>query len=316
LENTTAFDLHYLHILSRLFEELDTDALRKILEAGTKHEIAPGEYIFHQGDLNNTFYIVLSGRLRAVVQDKNGMHILGDIGEGEPAGEFAIFTQEPRMASVLAIRKTILLEITQNEYLNLVRQNPAFAGTLTGFLIKRLRRNVLEQNLSETPKNIALINLQADQDLRPWTDEIRKTLQESGISTQVFDQHSQPEKHYQSVFDTLEKHEGINVLVCAEANFEWSRQSLIYADLIIVATAFSADPSLHPMEKQFDLYAQSIINKKIYLVFLHEKESALPQNTSSWLANRKVNLHIHVRKHHAPDIRRFCRIISHQAVGL
>ena len=166
------------------------------------------------------------------------MHMLGDIGEGEPAGEFALFTNEPRMASVLAIRKTIVLEITKKEYLNLVAENPTFASTLTSFLIRRMKRNILEQKGSGAPKNIALINLQPEHDLSPWTNDMEATLIASGTSTQVFTHDSLPEAPYRTVFDSLEQHDGLNVLVCSEQYPEWSRQCVIYADLVIVATDF------------------------------------------------------------------------------
>jgi hypothetical protein len=38
LETPATLDLHHLHILSRLFEELDTEALRKVLEARKKRQ--------------------------------------------------------------------------------------------------------------------------------------------------------------------------------------------------------------------------------------------------------------------------------------
>ena len=316
MDNIATIKLHHLYVLGHLFKELDKEALCKILEAGEKQQVEEGAYLFKQGDLENSLYVVLSGRLRAVMEDKTGTNILGDIGEGEPTGEFALFTNEPRMASVLAIRKTIVLKINKQEYLNLVSQNPAFAGMLTSFLIKRLRRNILEQHMSSTPKNIALINLQPDHDLSPWTDVIEKTLEESGIPIQVFDHDSQPPQHYDSIFDTLEQQEGLNILVCSEAQPEWSRQCLLVADLIIVGTEFLADPNLYQIEKMQNLYAQSILNKKIYIVFLHENQTVLPEQTSRWLQKRMVNLHIHVRKNHLGDIRRFCRIISNQAVGV
>ncbi|RYY81058.1 MAG: hypothetical protein EOO15_24840, partial [Chitinophagaceae bacterium] len=104
--------------------------------------------------------------------------------------------------------------------------------------------------------------------------------------------------------------------MCSEDHPEWSRQSLLYADLVVVATDFRADTGLYAIEKALDLYAQSILNRKIYIVFLHEDVSPLPQKTSRWLEARKVNLHIHVRRNHPADIRRFCRIISNQAVGV
>lgn len=316
LETKVPPDAQHLYILSQLFEDLDQEAVRSILEAGRQHPIEPGEYLFRQGDLENMLYIVLTGRLRAVVQDKNGMHILGDIGEGEPVGEFAIFTNEPRMASVLAIRKTTVLEINKNEYLQLVSQNPAFASTLTSFLIRRLRRNMLEKHMSGTPKNIALIKLQPEQDLSPWTDDIKKTLTGNGLPIRIFDHKSEPEDPSHSVFHTLEQHHSLNILVCSEDHPEWSKQCLIYADLVIVATDFRADPHLYPIEKRLNLYAQSIINRKLYIVFLHDNTTLRPEQTKAWLEHRKVNLHLHVRKNHPPDIRRFCRIISHQAVGV
>jgi NTE family protein len=63
---------------------------------------------------------VLSGRLRAINQDKNNTLVLGDIAEGEPVGEIALFTNEPRMAGVLAIRKSLVLEINRDLYHTLV----------------------------------------------------------------------------------------------------------------------------------------------------------------------------------------------------
>ena len=316
MNHDAAVNLYHLQVLGNLFEELNNDALFKILEAGEKQQVDAGVYLFKQGDVENSLYVVLSGRLRAVMQDKTGTNILGGIGEGEPTGEFALFTNEPRMASVLAIRKTIVLKINKHEYLNLVSQNPAFAGVLTNFLIKRLRRNILEQHMSSRPKNIAVINLQPEHDLSPWTNEIEKTLEESGLPIQVFYHDSQPEQQYNTVFATLEQQEGLNILVCSEAQPEWSRQCLLVADLLIVATEFWADPNLYQIEKIQNLYAQSILNKKIYIVFLHENETLLPKRTSRWLEKRMVNLHIHVRKNHSGDIRRFCRIIANQAVGI
>jgi NTE family protein len=316
LEKTVNPLTYHLHVLGRTFEGLDEDVLRNILNEGQKIQVDPGEFLFKQGSHENTLYIVLSGRLRAVLEDHNGKHILGDIGVGEPAGEFAMFTNEPRMASVLAIRKTTVLEITKEKYLTIVSQSPAFASTLTSVLIKRMNNNRLERNRISAPKNIALIKLQPEKDLSSWTEDIENTLKANGISTQVFDNGELPEEQYRSIFDTLEQHNGLNVLVCSNDYPEWSRQCVIYADLVIVATDFSADNNLYEIEKSLDLYSKSITNKKIYIVFLHGSNAYMPKNTANWLAKRKVDLHLHIRSHQLGDTRRFCRIISNQAIGL
>lgn len=316
METSVEYDPHYLQVLGRTFEGLNEQVLLHILQEGKKYQMEPGEYLFRQGSHESTLYIVLGGRLRAVMEDHHGIHILGDIGVGEPVGEYAMFTHEPRMASVLAIRKTTVLEITNDKYLSIVSQNPSFASMLTSVLIKRINNNILEQNRTGASKNIALINLQPDNDLGDWTFDMERTLRMNGISTQVFSEGALPEEQYMEIFDTLEQHHGINVLACSEAYPEWSKQCVIYADLVIVTTVFSANSDLYQIEKTLDLYSKNITNKKIYIVFLHEQDATLPNHTSRWLQHRKVNLHLHIRRNHAADIRRFCRIISNQAVGL
>jgi len=53
----------------------------------------------------------------------------------------------------------------------------------------------------------------------------------------------------------LEQQEGLNILVCSEAQPEWSGQCLLSADLVIVATEFLADPNLYQIEKMQNLNA-------------------------------------------------------------
>ncbi|MGM0943887.1 MAG: patatin-like phospholipase family protein [Bacteroidota bacterium] len=310
------FNAHYHQLFNQLFGGMSEETLDQIFEIGQKKELTTAEYLFHQGDHQDVLYIVLAGRLRAIAESPKGVRILGDIGEGEPVGEFALFTNEPRMASVLAIRKSIVLEFTRDEYHTLVAKNPSLATSLTQFVINRLRRNTFQQNRTTPPKNIALINLQSDHDLSPWTDDMMAYFSERETPVQVYDYESQEQQEDEDFFDSLEQHEGLNILVCDSSQKSWSHQCLVYADLVILATDFNADKGLYPIEKELDLYSKSILNKKVYLLFLHPNEADMPSQTGEWFEHRPIDLHIHVRQGHQRDIRRFCRIISNQAIGL
>ncbi len=158
--------------------------------------------------------------------------------------------------------------------------------------------------------------MQPENDLGDWTNEMEKTLKGNGISKQVFNNGALPEDQYRKIFDTLEQHNGLNVMVCSEAYPNWPKQCVIYADLVIVTTSFSRDTDLYQIEKTLDIYSKNITNKKTYMVFLHEGDAAIPNQTSRWLSQRKIRLHLHVRCNHTGDIKRFCRVISNQAVGL
>jgi len=170
--------------------------------------------------------------------------------------------------------------------------------------------------LETSAKNIAVINLQSGNDITEYTDAIKKEFESLNVSIQILDHESHANLETQTMYDTLEEHTGLNFLVCSDADLNWSKQCIIYADLVVLATDFYAESEIQKIEKHLDLYSQNILNKKIYLLLLHPENAKFPENTSRWFADRKIDLHIHYRKNHGPDIRRFARILSNKAIGL
>ncbi|MFN3997522.1 patatin-like phospholipase family protein [Algoriphagus sp.] len=308
---------HNRKILLRLFGNLEEDLITQILQNGKSLELETGDFLFHQGDRDNSLYIVISGRFRALAKQEDGsLHALGDIGEGEPIGEFALFMAEPRSATVVAIRKSIVLELKESQYLDIVSKHPEFSSKLTRFVVNRLRRNALQQHLETSAKNIAVINLQADNDITEYTEAVKKEFESLDVSIQILDHESHANLETQTMYDTLEQHNGLNFLVCSDADLNWSKQCIIYADLVVLATDFYAESDIQAIEKYLNLYSQSILNKKIYLLLLHPEEAKFPENTRRWFVDRKIDLHIHYRKNYNPDIRRFARILANKAIGL
>ncbi len=317
MDPTFSFEPHNRSILLRLFGALDEKLLTQILEKGQHIYLESGNFLFHQGDPDNSLYIVLSGRFRALAKQENGsMHALGDIGEGEPIGEFALFMSEPRSATVVAIRKSLVLKLTESDYMGIVAEHPAFSTQLTRFVVSRLRRNSLQQHLESSAKNIAVINLQSERDISEYTDAVIDQFGSLNVEVQVLDHSSHANMELQNMYDTLENHDGLNFLVCSDTDLAWSKQCFIYADLIVIATDFDADSSIYEIERHLDLYSNSILNKKTYLLLLHSENPKFPKNTQRWFEGRKIELHTHYRKNHGPDIRRFARILSNNAIGL
>ena len=236
---------HYQRILFRLFGDADLEFIDQILSSGKSLELETGQFLFHQGDTGNSLYIVLSGRFRALAtQNDNVLHALGDIGEGEPIGEFALFTSAPRSASVVAIRKSVVLELTEVEYLKLVSKKPEFSTLMARFVINRMRRNSLQQHLESSAKNIAVMNLQADRDITAYTSAIQLEFEALNVPIQVLDHDSHASWDTHDLYRALEDHEGLNFLVCSEADLHWSQQCAIYADLIVIATDLYAESEL------------------------------------------------------------------------
>lgn len=315
--NQTADQKLLLHQpLERLFGTMNEEQLENILKVTSILEFEAGQYLFQQGEKGHSFYIVLSGRFRAMQRTENGIYILGDISAGEPIGEFSLFTQEPHSASVVALRRSSILQLEDDDYKTLVQQFPSFANSITKFIIERMRRNSHQTKMDAAPKNIAVVNLQPANDVSAYTGAIQEELQNMGFGISIYDDSSHTGENDHSTFDAMEKQPGLNFLVCDMENADWARQCIAYCDLVIVATDFHADADLYDIEKALHLYSDNVMNKKIYLLLLHQEVTVLPSNTRRWFQGRSIDLHLHLRKNNAADTRRFCRIVTHQAIGL
>lgn len=307
---------HYQSYLTQLFGKITNEQLKHVFSIAEVLHFDAGQYIFQEGDTENALYIVLSGRLRAFQQTEQGQQVLGDIAAGEPVGELALFTKAPRSATVVAIRKSMVLQIDETDYAVLLDLYPQFGFTLTQFVINRLKRNALQQKQGAAPKNIAVIKLQPDHDFGLWTDDMSRELEVMGTDINVYYPDSQLPDNPNAVFEDMENNVGINILVCDNEHKTWAKQCLMYCDLVIVATEFDASSALYAVEKELNLYVSNILNKKIYLLLLHPENAPAPSQTCRWFDGRQFDLHVHIRANNPKDIRRFCRILTHQAVGL
>jgi NTE family protein len=301
-------------ILDHLFKDKPNE-LADFLNAAKRHYLSAGEFLFHQGEQASSFYVVLHGRLRALSNDENNQQkILGDIGAGEPVGEFAIFTQEPRMASVVAIRKSVVLEYDKPTYNKLIAETPELSNAIASHIIQRLRNNSFERQKRKPAENIAVICLDKEAPVQTICDSLKQELTKPNFEVNIHHKQVLDKAGEEKFFDYLDEKDDLSLLVCKPDELDWAKQCVLYADLILIVASSTDNPAIHPFEQSLGLYENNILNKSTYLLLLGE--DALPKNTPKWLAKRKVDLHIHHRLNHSSDTARLGRIITQQAIGL
>ncbi|CAB4023879.1 patatin-like phospholipase domain-containing 7 isoform X2 [Paramuricea clavata] len=94
-----------LNLSSTLTSRL-TPLVRNIDYALDWVHMEAGRAIYRQGDESDCLYIVLNGRLRSVVTQNKKKELVGEHGRGELVGVVEALTQNPRMATVHAVRDT------------------------------------------------------------------------------------------------------------------------------------------------------------------------------------------------------------------
>lgn len=89
------------------FADLPPLVLAELLAGLEPVEVPAGTAVIRQGDPPGPMYIVEDGRLRVSRDDRE----IGWLGPGDPFGERALFTGEPRSATVVATAETRLLRL-------------------------------------------------------------------------------------------------------------------------------------------------------------------------------------------------------------
>ncbi len=127
-----------------LFVDLAGFALDTLASCAECVTVRGGEVLFAVGEQPAALYLVAAGRLRAILP--NGQ-IAGDIGRLEPIGEIGVFSGEPRAATVVALRDSLLYRFSREAYQAFVLDHPSALFAISKVIIARLRQNARETQL-------------------------------------------------------------------------------------------------------------------------------------------------------------------------
>jgi CRP/FNR family transcriptional regulator, cyclic AMP receptor protein len=116
-----------------------SDALRALARRGVLQHKRRGVQLISEGDLGDTLYIVLSGRLRAYSVGSDFREITyGEYGPGECVGEMGLDGGR-RSANVDATQPTVVAMVTRQTLLLHLQAQPDFVFELLRMVIHRAR---------------------------------------------------------------------------------------------------------------------------------------------------------------------------------
>lgn len=135
------------------FLNLDESALKEMIPQGIVRTYPKGSIIIHAGDISDSLYVILTGRVKVFISDDDGKEfILSTISPGDYFGEVAL-DGGPRTASIMTLEACRLFVIPKTEVKELIRHQPDFAHDLIGRLISKIR------NLAGSVHNLALMSV-------------------------------------------------------------------------------------------------------------------------------------------------------------
>lgn len=115
------------------------DTLRELVARGHIRRYRKGTLLIQEGDLGDTLFIILSGRLRAYsIGDRDREITYGVYGRGEYLGEMSL-DGGPRSASVITLEASTCAVVTRRTLEAFIAERPAFAFDLLAKVIRRAR---------------------------------------------------------------------------------------------------------------------------------------------------------------------------------
>ena len=359
--------------LAKLFGELEPAARVLLREQLEWVHVPGGRVLMAQGEPADSMYIVITGRLRAYVCDDAdgpeparppgglgaerearswlGYRLVREMARGQAIGEMALFTGEPRSATVIAIRDSVLVRLSNAHFQRLLASSVQASLALTRQVIRRLL-NEQDRSMLDCPITMGLLPISAGVDTADFVRHFVRALQPFGrvqvVDAAVVDAALQSEGAARSatvdtmgavpgddlnqrvalLLDHLEAGCEIMLLVADATPTEWTRRCSRHCDELLLLADATEPPALDPIETACLVGSSAGSSTRSgtgsdmrteaaqILVLLHPAATAMPRNTAAWLARRPVADHVHLRRGHEGDLRRLARIQTRNAIGL
>jgi CRP/FNR family transcriptional regulator, cyclic AMP receptor protein len=123
-----------------LFSVLPESQLALLTGVVGRRSFPRGAMIISAGEMTDSLYIVISGRLKVMMSDDEGREvILAILNPNEFFGEMGLLDDSPRSASVVALEPCELLHLSKRDFKKCLEDNFELALTMMRGLVKRLR---------------------------------------------------------------------------------------------------------------------------------------------------------------------------------
>jgi len=116
------------------------------MEDGERQKLLPlfetrlfeaGDSIVKRGDLNQSLYVVASGRC----QVKDGDKVVSDLHVGDGIGELALLARQPATFDVIALERTVALSLTREKFDEVAVNHPGLLAEVYKLLVQRESAN-------------------------------------------------------------------------------------------------------------------------------------------------------------------------------
>ena len=318
------------HQLKALFPDVGQETLAFMQQHLQWVEIAAGETLISQGAPGDSAYLTISGRLRVYVAADDLPRMVRELSRGEVIGEMSLYTGEPRSATVIAVRDSVLVRLAKEHFEALLVSHPQVSLTFTRQMIRRLQTEH-ERRPMAAPVTVGMLPISAGVAIGDFarrlaaplaqfgrvvvvdSAEMDRLLGEQGITARA---DAEADHRISLALDGLEAGHDFVLLLADAFPGPWTHRCVRNSDEMLLVAEATQPPAVHEIETTCLSGRPARSEAAEILVLLHPADSRAPRGARAWLQRRPVTGHVNIRPDLERDLARLARLLSRNAVGL
>ncbi|XP_064416365.1 patatin-like phospholipase domain-containing protein 6 [Latimeria chalumnae] len=305
--------------ISPLVRQLDFAISWMAVEAGCT--------LYRQGAVTDGIYIVLSGRLRSVIQKEkeNKKELVGEFGRGNLVAAVEFFMGEPHASSVHAVRDTEVARIPEGVLHYIKKLYPEAVTHLLPLLGQRILGNMGQvhklvgdvrqqptsmlsgpemMNPASNLSTVAVLPVNQDVPIEAFSLELSHALHfigpslllNSDIIREQLGIAALDRIHEYRLSGWLAQQEDIHRIVLYQTDYTmtpWTQRCIRQADCILIVGLGDQEPILGELEERLENTAVRALKQ---LILLHKEDGPSPSRTVEWLNMRTwCSGHLHIK---------------------
>jgi NTE family protein len=332
-ERPQHLDALLMRHLPTLLGDVEPSAIELLMEHLEWIEIAGGEPLMKQGEPGDAMYLLVSGRLRAYITNEYGeQRMVREVARGQIVGEMSLYTDEPRSATLVAIRDSVLVRLGKAEFKRLLSISAQVSIALTRQIIQRLQSEGV-RTVMDRPVTVGLLPISDGVDLAGFAALLAGQLSAHGRVIVIDAAHLDADLGVPGItenastdvdanrriavrLDEIEAAHDFVLLLSDATATPWTSRCTRHCDELLLLADADQPPRLHPIEDECLVRRPARTDAAEILVLLHPAERRSPSGTALWLKRRPLTAHLHIRPALQRDIARLARMVSRTGVGL
>ena len=292
-----------------LFRHLDSAALAELEGELEWFAMPGGAVLFEYGDVSDALYVLKSGSLGAFKPDADGRFRLdGVVAAGETVGELGLIVDQPRSATVRALRDSELLRLSRRGFTALIEHHPEAMLQSARLAVQRLISRSVRRPLSAV-RTFAILPHDAGVDARAFAVQLREALGRYG-SCALIDART-GRGNTSAWFSAIEARSRFVLYLAEAALDDWRELCVRQADAFVLPATAADEPS--PWPELTRIAADREVERPTHLVLLQRGEIRLGTGRGWQAVCNDAQLH-HVRRN--DDVERVARLLTGRSIGL